>query len=82
MFVIRGMGKLAVTEDALKAIKVPTTVIIGDQDGLKRRTVDPLRKVRPDWLIIEIEKANHITCIFDRDFTGAIVLWLDKNRQK
>jgi pimeloyl-ACP methyl ester carboxylesterase len=80
-YVIRGMGKLSVTEDELKAIKVPVTVVIGEQDSLKR-TVPPLRKVRPDWPVVEVAGANHLTCIFRKEFTGAIVTWLEKNRQK
>jgi pimeloyl-ACP methyl ester carboxylesterase len=80
--VVRSMGKLAVTETALKAIRVPVTVIVGDQDPLKRRTVDPLRKVRPDWPVVEIKDAGHLGCILKKDFTAAIVAWLEKNRQK
>jgi pimeloyl-ACP methyl ester carboxylesterase len=80
--VVRGMVKLAVTETALKAIQVPTTVIVGDQDPFKRRAVDPLRKVRPDWTVVEIKDAGHLACILKKDFTAAIVAWLEKNRQK
>jgi pimeloyl-ACP methyl ester carboxylesterase len=75
------MGKLAVTEDALKAIKVPVTVIVGDQDPVKRTYVEPLKKVRKDWPVVEIADAGHITCIMKKDFTDAIVRWLEKNRQ-
>jgi pimeloyl-ACP methyl ester carboxylesterase len=81
-FVVASMGKLAVTEEALKAIKVPATVIIGDQDRLKQRTVDPLRAVRPDWPVVEVKGAGHMSCIWNKDFKNAIVAWLDKNRQK
>lgn len=80
--VLSSMGKLAVTEADLKAIKVPVTVILGDQDPFKQRTVDPLREVRKDWPIVEIADAGHMTCVIKRGFTDAIVAWLDKNRQK
>jgi len=80
--VVNSMGKLAVTEDELKAIKVPVTVIVGAQDPFKRRTVDPLREVRKDWPVVEIADAGHINCIFKKDFTDAIVAWLAKNGQK
>jgi pimeloyl-ACP methyl ester carboxylesterase len=80
--VVNSMGKLAVTEADLKAVKGPVTVIVGDQDPLKRRTVDPLRAVRKDWPVVEIADANHMTCVMKKDFTAAIVAWLEKNRQK
>ncbi len=80
--VVNSMGKLAVTEDELKAIKVPVTIIVGDQDPLKRRTVEPLREVRKDWPVVEIKDAGHMTCIIKKDFLNAIVAWLEKNRQK
>lgn len=79
---VKGMRQLAVTEDALKSIKVPTTVIVGDQDQLKRLTVEPLRKVRPDWPVVEIKDAGHISCIMKKDFVDSIVAWLAKNKQK
>ena len=80
--VVTSMAKLAVTESELKAIKVPVTVIVGDQDPLKRRTVDPLRQVRKDWPVVEIKGAGHMACVIRKDFLTAIVAWLDKNQQK
>ena len=80
--VVSSMAKLAVTEAELKAIKVPVTVIVGDQDPFKRRTVDPLRQVRNDWPVVEIKGAGHMACVIKKDFLTAIVAWLDKNRQK
>jgi pimeloyl-ACP methyl ester carboxylesterase len=80
--VVNSMGRLAVTEDELKAITVPVTVIVGDQDPFKRRTVDPLREARKDWPVVEIKDAGHMTCIIKKDFTASIVAWLEKNRQK
>ena len=52
------MGKLAITEDALKAIKVPVTVIVGDEDPVKWMYVSPLKRVRKDWPVVEIAKAG------------------------
>jgi pimeloyl-ACP methyl ester carboxylesterase len=80
--VARSMGKLAVTEAELKSIKVPTTIVVGDQDRLKRMTVDPLRPVRPDWPVVEVKGANHMSCIAKQEFVDAIAAWLAKNRQK
>lgn len=81
-YVIRNMPKLAVTEAELKAIRVPVKVVIGDQDGLKARTVAPLRTVRPDWPVVEIAGAGHINCIFKKQFADEIVKWVDQNRRK
>ncbi len=81
-YVVRGMPKLAVTEAELKAIRVPVEVIIGGEDSLKPRTVAPLRVVRPDWPVVEIEGANHISCIMKKQFTAEIVKWVDRNRAK
>jgi pimeloyl-ACP methyl ester carboxylesterase len=79
---VKGMSRLAVTTADLKAIKVPVTVIIGDSDPLKRATVAPLREVRPDWPVVEIKTANHLSCIWKKDFADAILAWLAKNRQR
>jgi pimeloyl-ACP methyl ester carboxylesterase len=79
---VKGMSKLAVTAEDLKAIKVPVIVVIGDSDPLKRATVYPLREIRPDWPVVEIKNANHMSCIWKKDFAEAIVDWLGKNRQK
>jgi pimeloyl-ACP methyl ester carboxylesterase len=79
---VKGMTKLAVTAADLKAIKAPVTVIVGESDPLKRATVEPLRAVRPDWPVVEIKKANHMSCVWKKEFADAIVDWLAKNRQK
>jgi pimeloyl-ACP methyl ester carboxylesterase len=76
------MGKLAVTEEAIKAVSVPVTVVIGERDRFKRMTVNPLRQVRPDWPVVEVKDANHISCVFKPDFIGAVTTWLSKNRVK
>jgi pimeloyl-ACP methyl ester carboxylesterase len=81
-FVVASLGKLAVTEEAIKSVKVPVTVIIGEQDGLNQRTVMPLRQVRPDWPVVEVKGAGHMSCIWNKEFRNALVAWLDKNRQK
>ena len=80
--VLSTMGKLAVTEADLKAITVPVSVVIGERDRFKRATVGPLREARPDWPVVEVAGANHMSCIFKQDFTDAITGWLARNRQK
>lgn len=73
------MADLAITEEALKAIKVPVEVIIGDQDPVKRLYVDPLEAVRTDWKVVEIENAGHFTCVIKPEFRQAILDWIKAN---
>jgi pimeloyl-ACP methyl ester carboxylesterase len=76
----RSLTKLALTEDEIKSIRVPVTVLVGDKDDfVKRLYVEPLKKVRKDWTVIEIKDANHITCILKQQFREEIAAWLKKN---
>jgi pimeloyl-ACP methyl ester carboxylesterase len=76
----RSLAKLALTEEEIKSIRVPVSVLIGDKDDLiERLYVAPLRKVRKDWPVIEIKDANHITCILKPQFQEEIAAWLKKN---
>jgi pimeloyl-ACP methyl ester carboxylesterase len=76
----RSLGKLGITEQEVKAIKVPMTMIVGDNDDLiKKLYVEPAKKVRTDWTVTEIKDANHITCIMKPDFKEAIAAWIKKN---
>lgn len=79
----RSLAKLALTEDEIKSIRVPMTVLVGDKDDLiKKLYVEPLQTVRKDWPVIEIHDGNHITCIFKQPFKSEIQKWLEKNREK
>jgi hypothetical protein len=42
---IRG---LAVSAEDVRSLKTPFLVIIGDDDPLRQKYVEPLRKLRPD----------------------------------
>jgi alpha/beta hydrolase fold len=76
----RSLSKLALTEEGIKSIRVPVTILIGEKDNLmKRLYVEPLQKVRMDWPVIEIKDANHLSCILKRDFREEIAAWLNKN---
>jgi pimeloyl-ACP methyl ester carboxylesterase len=74
---VRSIASLAVTRAALKAIHVPVEVIVGDRDPVRRLYVAPLESVRPDWPIVEIPDAGHITCIMKPQFKAEIKKWLD-----
>ncbi len=58
--VIRGMPGLAVTEEQLKANKVPTLSLIGEIDPLKLG-VDELEKRMKNLKVVVIEGADHMT---------------------
>lgn len=77
---IRGLGRLAVTEDELRAIRVPVVILVGDRDPTKRLYVDPLRRVRKDWRVIEIEGAGHLNCIVKPQFKEEIKHWLAEHQ--
>jgi pimeloyl-ACP methyl ester carboxylesterase len=76
----RSLAKLALTEKEIKSIKVPMTVLVGGKDDLiKGLYVDPLKKVRADWPVVEIKDANHLDCILKPQFKDEIAAWLKKN---
>jgi pimeloyl-ACP methyl ester carboxylesterase len=79
---IHGIVKLAVTEEELKGIRVPVVVVVGDRDPVKRMYVAPLRTVRKDWPVVEVEDAGHLSCIFKKQFADAIVSWVGKITSK
>jgi pimeloyl-ACP methyl ester carboxylesterase len=76
----RSLSKLSLTEDEIKSIKAPVTVIVGGKDDLiKKLYVEPLQKVRDDWTVTEIKDGNHFTCIVKPQFKEEIAAWLKKN---
>ena len=76
----RSLAKLALTEEEIKSIRVPVTVLVGDKDDLiKKLYVEPVQQVRKDWPVIEIKDANHLTCIFKQQFREEMAAWLKKN---
>ena len=77
---MRSMSKLSLTEAEIKSIKLPVEVIVGDKDEhIAKLYVEPLRKARPDWPIVEIKDASHITCVLRPQFKEEIASWLKKN---
>ncbi len=70
---LQSLGKLAISADDLKDIKVPTTIVVGDEDPVRQFFVEPLRAVRPDWPIILVPNANHSQALLRPEFKQAIV---------
>ncbi len=79
----RSLSKLAISEDELKSIKVPMTVLVGEKDDLiKGLYVTPLKTARTDWPIIDIKDADHLTCIIKPQFKEELQKWLLKQNRK
>jgi len=75
----RSLAKLALSEEEIKGIKVPVTVLIGDKDGfVKKLYIEPLEKVRKDWPVIKIKDGDHLSCILKRQFREEIAASLKK----
>lgn len=77
---IHSIGKLAVTEEEVQKVTVPTTIIVGDRDPVNRLYVTPLRALRKDWPVVEIADAGHLNCIVKPKFSEEVVAWIRKNR--
>jgi pimeloyl-ACP methyl ester carboxylesterase len=79
----RSLAKLVLTEAEIKSIRVPVTVLVGDKDGLiKKLYVEDLQRVRKDWPVIEIKDADHISCIFKKQFKDEIQKWLAGQKER
>lgn len=74
----QSFGKLAISDDELKAIRVPLTVLVGDQDPCKFLYVNPLQEARKDISVVIIENAGHLDCVVKPQFKDEIKKWLDK----
>lgn len=65
---IRGFAQFMITEKAIRRIKTPFTVIVGENDDLEKIYVEPLRLARPDVPVKLIANANHLNCLAKPDF--------------
>ena len=70
---MKGMAHLAVTEGEVKALKMPTCIIVGDRDPVEKLYVFPLTQIRPDWPVTKIAGAGHITCVMKPEFRDEVV---------
>ncbi|MBB5032424.1 alpha/beta fold hydrolase [Prosthecobacter vanneervenii] len=70
---MKGMARLAVTEAEVKALQMPTAVIVGDHDPVDRLYVAPLTQIRPGWPVTKIAGAGHLTGVVKPDFRDAVV---------
>jgi len=72
---IRGMLKLEVPEEKLKANQVPVLAIIGDLDPLKAG-VDEMQSRMSNLKVCVIDGADHMTCFTNRKFTEDLKAFL------
>jgi len=79
---LRTVGQLALSADELRGIRVPVEILVGDRDPVKPLYVVPLRPVRKDWPIVEIEGAGHINCIVKKPFGDEIAAWVRKHPER
>ncbi len=78
----RSLARLTLTEKEIKSITVPVTVLVGDRDDLiKKLYVEPLKRVRKDWPVVEIKGGDHIFCIAKPQFKEEIKKWLDGQKK-
>jgi len=75
---IRGMKSLSVTEDKLKANKVPVLAIIGEKDPLKVG-VDEMRGKMANLTVDVIEGADHMTTFTNPKFTNDLKAFLQQH---
>jgi pimeloyl-ACP methyl ester carboxylesterase len=77
--VVRGLAadkNLDLSEEQVKAIKVPMFGVIGADDPI-RKGVDELKKRLPELKVVVIDKADHITAYGREQFVNAIKDFLD-----
>jgi pimeloyl-ACP methyl ester carboxylesterase len=67
----RGICNLAVTEEQLKANKVPTLAIVGDKDLLKV-TVDDLQKVMSNLTVVLVPGTEHESTLRAKEFVNGV----------
>lgn len=79
----RSLAKLALSEEEIKSIRVPMTVLVGDNDGLvKKLYVEPLQQARKDWPVVEIKDGDHLSTILKPQFKEEIHKWLAKQGKR
>jgi pimeloyl-ACP methyl ester carboxylesterase len=77
--VARTMSRLAVTEEQLKANRVPVLAIIGEVDPLKVG-VDELEDVMPNLDVVVIDKGDHLSTLWSPKFVESVKGFLAAHR--
>ena len=77
--VIRGFKELAVTDEQLKANKVPTLALIGEIDPIKK-SVDENNDRMAHLEVVVIPGGDHITAFTSPKFLKALTKFLDEHK--
>ncbi len=75
---MRGMDNLRVTEEQLRANKVPTLTIIGADDPL-RKGVDPMKGVMANQEIVYLKRRDHTTALPDPKFLKTLRAFIKRH---
>lgn len=78
----QSLGALGLTEEEVKGIKVPVSMIVGDRDPCRLLYVHPLAEARPDFPVLEVPDAGHLDCIMKQEFKDGLKADLDKHAGK
>jgi len=79
--VVRGFKQLAVSEEELRADKVPTLAIVGTLDPLKKG-VDELKDKLPGLKVVEIRDADHMSAFGNPEFKKSLKEFLAAHKQR
>jgi pimeloyl-ACP methyl ester carboxylesterase len=74
----KSFPQLAVSEAEIKAVKIPVTILIGEDDPCRTWYVEPLQKIRPEWPVHIIPGADHLNCIAKPEFKTLLETALGK----
>jgi pimeloyl-ACP methyl ester carboxylesterase len=78
--VVRSWKEIMVSDEKLKANKVPTQAVIGELDPLKRG-VDEVKGKMSNLNVIVIDGADHMTTFYRPEFTKSLQAFLAEHRQ-
>jgi pimeloyl-ACP methyl ester carboxylesterase len=76
---LHGFVDFAVTEDQVKALKMPMSVVVGEKDPCRMMYVTPLLQNRPNTPVQVVPGAGHIACVIKPEFKTDIDAALSKN---
>jgi pimeloyl-ACP methyl ester carboxylesterase len=74
----KSFPQLAVTEAEIKAVKIPVTILVGEEDPCRKWYVEPLQKIRTEWPVRIIPGADHLNCIAKPEFKTQLEMALGK----
>ena len=69
---IQNIRTVEVGEEELKALEIPVSVIVGENDSVRKWYVEPLHHVRPDWQVRVIPGAEHLNCAGKPEFKSQL----------